>query len=559
MFLNNEIKNGYNEKTMEYLAWLKTQGVKINPKVTIFDYTAVNQGRGVIATENLEADEVIATIPKSVLVNVTQNSLVKDYPHLEYELVHLNHWDGLIITLLYEFRRRGESRWASYLDVLPTSHFNQLMWWNSNELNMLQPSCILERIGKDSALKMFERILKIINRLQITELNDVTTEQYNVVATLIMSYSFDVEITDAEEEKLEDLVASERKARQPTTPQQQRDNDVVRDFDRENESEREQEQEQREDAMISNLEDVEQRLEVAIIIDGYLKSMVPFADTLNADTNYNNAIVSDADENLVIKTITAIKTGDQIYNTYSDHPNSEILRRYGYVELEGSKFDFGEIPLSILKQFFLEKYNVDEDKLDSLLDLIGEISNQEQMDEHSEDGTFELVIESYDCFKSGEVIVELIFLVQLLTTFFLLDEIVELNRIRRVYRKCHQLIESKTVTSDFITNFNEIFKVRMDQYPNYAAQPFNTVIAKEIRDVMAETVLKSEYQSLSACKEDVPRTLELTLGDKVKIIKDEKFLRAIRKKRLATDADADADENVEQPPIKKDVKNNNSI
>ncbi|EDK45626.1 hypothetical protein LELG_03805 [Lodderomyces elongisporus NRRL YB-4239] len=560
MSLTNDAREGFHDETVNYLEWLKQNNYDISDKVAIHDYTSVKQGRGVIALANIDKDEIIATIPKLALLNVIQNSLVAKYPELKYGLLHLNHWEALIIILLYELQNREQSKWKSYLNVLPTSNFDQLMFWSSNELNQLQPSCILERVGKDQADKMFDRIMKIIHKLGITDLEGVTLEQYNVVATLIMSYSFDVEITEQEEEKLEEFAAKERRNQPRTAVDEDKE-------EKENESEFEEstgekettengddnaevsananasaaeQQEQQEEIIdrdIEDLKDIEERQEIAIIIDGYLKSMVPFADTLNADTNYNNAIVTDANENLVIKAIEPIQKGEQIYNTYSEHPNSEILRRYGYVELQGSKHDFGEIPLSIIKQFFLEKYNVEEDDLESLLRLIAEISLQEQSDEQSEDGVFEVVIDSYDCFRSGEVIVELIFLIQLLTTFLMLNETVDFYSVRRIYLKCYQLIESKKVTKDFMTNFDAIFEVRMDQYPNYAAEPFNRDISNLSRELMAEVVLKSEYQSLKACKEDATTTLEKTLGEKIKIIADDKFLRALQKKRPATDAE----------------------
>jgi N-lysine methyltransferase SETD6 len=44
-----------------------------------------------------------------------------------------------------------------------------------------------------------------------------------------------------------------------------------------------------------------------------------------------------------MRSIKAIPRGEQIYNTYGDLPNSDLLRRYGYVIPE-SKDDIVEVP-----------------------------------------------------------------------------------------------------------------------------------------------------------------------------------------------------------------------
>ena len=125
----------------------------------------------------------------------------------------------------------------------------------------------------------------------------------------------------------------------------------------------------------------------------YYKSMVPFADTLNADTHLNNAILIYSTDQLIMTCIKPIAKGEQVYNTYSDHPNLELLRRYGYVELNGSKYDFGEIPLSTIKSVFIDQFNklstnknksngdtfMTKQKFDELLQLINQLQIKNQL------------------------------------------------------------------------------------------------------------------------------------------------------------------------------------
>ena len=50
-----------------------------------------------------------------------------------------------------------------------------------------------------------------------------------------------------------------------------------------------------------------------------------------------------------MRSIKPINKGDQIYNTYGNLPNHDLLRRYGYV-LPGSKDDLVEISSDLIVQ-----------------------------------------------------------------------------------------------------------------------------------------------------------------------------------------------------------------
>lgn len=53
-----------------------------------------------------------------------------------------------------------------------------------------------------------------------------------------------------------------------------------------------------------------------------------------------------------------IANGEQIYNTYGNVPNSDLLRRYGYI-IPGSKDDIVEIPVELILDI-IGKHNADE-------------------------------------------------------------------------------------------------------------------------------------------------------------------------------------------------------
>ncbi|RLV95112.1 Ribosomal lysine N-methyltransferase 4 [Spathaspora sp. JA1] len=461
---------GFSDKTEKFLTFLSDNEVTVSPKVQISDLRKINQGRGVIALEDISIDETLFTIPDKILLNSANNSLILDQPEISDKLAGLeNEWDALILVLLYEWKGKESSKWMNYLNVLPDLNypFDELLFWNEEELERLKPSGILERVGKDKTVEMYERLVGFVHDWNIEKLKGMTMDEFTKIATIIMSYSFDVVAGGVED-------------------------------DEEDETE-------------------------------YIKSMVPLADTLNADTRLNNAVLTyNKDQVLVMTSIKPIKKGEQIYNTYSDHPNSEILRRYGYVEPKGSKYDFGEIQLTTITAYF-SKF-MSEKLVFDILELISQISQEEDEEE-------EVVSESYDCYSSKEVNLTLVFLIQLLSIISLIHNEspieAETETITRIYKKCYQLIESKKVTSSFVKNYTEILQSRLSEYPSISKEPFADDY-QQSRKYMAEVVLKSEYQSIANCL-DVDSTLANTMDSPVKTIDDDKLLRNILKKRTKQD------------------------
>lgn len=71
-------------------------------------------------------------------------------------------------------------------------------------------------------------------------------------------------------------------------------------------------------------------------------TMVPMADMLNHRTGFNNARLFHEADSLQMKAIKDIKQGEQIYNTYGDLCNADLLRKYGFTD-EKNEFDLVEL------------------------------------------------------------------------------------------------------------------------------------------------------------------------------------------------------------------------
>lgn len=470
----------FNRDTEEFVGWLSDVAhVKQSPKITVKDLRSSNEGRAVVATEDIEKDETLFEIPFDALINIETSQIIKDYPSIQEKLAELGQWNGLVICLLYEWEYLGEkSKWWSYMKVLPTSAtLNGLMYWDEEELNNLTPSLVLERIGKEGAKRMYESVLTFIADNGMKDsLGNISWNDFLKVASTIMSYSFDVEKSDGNNEQ---------------------DN-----------------------------EDDENEQPVS------LKSMVPFADTLNADTHKCNAHLEYDKDSLKMCAIQPIKKGEQVYNIYGEHPNSEILRRYGYVELEGSAFDFGEVPMANIRDSLKIKFEVDDKFLDWVLDTL---KDDEMIEKFFEDE--EIVLDSYDCYISGEILTELVLFLQIISTFCTIpgitdeDNISKRSLLSRAAKKCIQLVENGMVTRSCSEVWQLAIRSRLHEYPpnciNYKPDFADNDDINKIREGMAKIVLKSECQALTVCLDSINK--------QYKVIDDQKLLNNIIKRRNEED------------------------
>ncbi|CCG84562.1 protein of unknown function [Taphrina deformans PYCC 5710] len=307
----------FDEQSESFMRWLSSRpGVFISPKIALENYTEYNGGRGLSAVEALSPDDLLFTVPRHTLLS-WQNSTLRDKLQFDDEQTgRLGDWNLLILSLLYE-NSMPDSKWAEYLSILPDS-FSTPMFWSSEELSELQGSTLSEKIGREEADQSYhDLILPII--LAYPQLFDITRcglEQFHRMGSLIMAYSFDAPIETTSSEDQAD------------------DND-------------------------SNDEEEEEQSE---------KVMCPLADLLNADTQLNNARLYYLPDRLEMRCIKQITEGEQIYNTYGELPNSDLLRRYGYIQAQ-NPHDIVELPGDVITSLFPLSDAEKEERVDWLLDM----------------------------------------------------------------------------------------------------------------------------------------------------------------------------------------------
>ncbi|GMF01138.1 unnamed protein product [Ambrosiozyma monospora] len=255
--------------------------------------------------------------------------------------------------------------------------------------------------------------------------------------------------------------------------------------------------------------------------------MVPLADTLNANTTLFNATLKYTNHKLSMTATKHIPAGSQIYNIYGDLPNSEILRKYGYIELPNSQHEFAEIPIELVKQHYmnfplsketkhietLQKLNASQKLVDGVLELIEE---SEFLDMTLVDCEGSIVIESYEVFKDGEVLLELTILITVFATLFRAFQsdfkwLKKLLRgvgkegsefevfVNRTIMKCYQLIEDGKLNRGALDDLHAVLKARLEQYPEEIVSggfELPEQYGDFGRDQLAKIVLKNEVDVL---------------------------------------------------------------
>ncbi|KAJ4354074.1 Ribosomal lysine N-methyltransferase 4 [Didymosphaeria variabile] len=298
----------FNEASHVFLDWLKRSGAEISPKIELKDLRNMQAGRGVVAIQNIDEDEVLFRIPRSAILSVENSILSNEIPKATFDA--LGPWLSLILVMLYEYFNKDASNWAPYFRVLP-NEFNTLMFWSEDELAELQASAVVHKIGRQSADENFKNeLLPVVKEFaQLVFAGDERAQEraaemeseegmllMHKMGSLIMAYAFDVEPAQSQKEVDEEGYASE-------------DED-----------------------------------------EALPKGMVPMADMLNADADRNNARLFYEEQSLSMKALKAIQTGEEIFNDYGPLPRSDLLRRYGYVTDNYAQYDVVEIPFDLVAQ-----------------------------------------------------------------------------------------------------------------------------------------------------------------------------------------------------------------
>ncbi|KAF2490492.1 SET domain-containing protein [Lophium mytilinum] len=439
----------FHSKSETFMAWLNNSSATISNKIALRDLRQKDAGRGVVATSDIEEDELLFSIPRTSVLSVENSQLSKKAPSLFTEL---DPWLSLIVVMIYEYLQGSSSIWKPYFDILP-AEFDTLMFWNEEELAELQASAVREKIGKTDADKTFEELLVPLIRehadtffaganMQLTD-PDLVTLAHRMGST-IMAYAFDIEPVETEKEADEDGYVSE-------------DED-----------------------------------------EALPKGMVPLADMLNADADWNNARLFYEDEVLTMKALKPIKTGDEIFNDYGPLPRSDLLRRYGYITDNYTPYDVVEISLELVCDIIKNEGKINQSSIESRI---------EYLDERGVASSgYDISAPSIHTSIASVLSPDLIVLVESLL----------LPEAEWARRKKNSLMSTETLSPNGAETLLKIVQARAAQYPTTLAEDFSEI--SNFRNQIGESHQLSVSEKRRAMAKDVRHGEKHILSEAMKAL-----------------------------------------
>ncbi|KAI9455472.1 SET domain-containing protein [Lactarius psammicola] len=274
-----------------------------------------NLGWGALALRDLQQGHTLFSLPRDLTLSTRTSSLPPLIGEEDWKKhgLHMG-WAGLILCLMWEAAQGESSKWSTYLMSLPIT-FDTPMFWGSEDLEQLKGTAILDKIGKEQAeIDYVNKVVPILrSRTDLfgAEHPDprFSLEAYHVMGSCILSRSFQVEAQPQVDGSHTPALAHEGAEMDlDNSSSIPHGNDDTEDI---------------EDNVGSDDGDSDDPANVA---------MVPMADMLNARYGCANAKLFYEDRDLRMVTTRSIRQGEQIWNTYGDPPNSDLLRRYGHVD-----------------------------------------------------------------------------------------------------------------------------------------------------------------------------------------------------------------------------------
>jgi len=336
------------QQERDFLAWFTAHGGWIDGRLRLQQVPGM--GRGLVATAPITENERMFTIPRSMLMNLSTSALITRCEAAEavrapaaglaWLDVFERGWCPLILMMMFEHWRAATSQaedilWGPYFGIMPHT-FTTPMFWSTNDLKQLQGTDIEDKIGKAEAEADYREFvrpyLEQYPSVFVGNVSDVqaaldtwySVDMYHRMGSSILSRSFHVK-RDLRHAEPDDADVSSAPA----------EVGVVRAVPGDGDDEEELEIDENDD-------DEDEEAEEEDVRD---ISMVPMADMLNARFGSENTRLFYKREALEMRCTKPIATGEQLLNTYGNPPNSDLLRRYGFVD-EPNRGDLVELPLS---------------------------------------------------------------------------------------------------------------------------------------------------------------------------------------------------------------------
>lgn len=294
------------EPLHRFLQWCHKVELTISSKVCLSKEGTVAE-YGMLAKQDVNEGEVLFSIPRKVLLN-QQTSKIKDVlKEGKKTLENKSGWVPLLLSLMYEYTH-PQSLWAPYLSLWPNfKALDHPMFWSKEERDkLLKGTGICEAVETDLANIQEEYMDTVLPFIQshpeLWNPERHTLDLYRSLVAFVMAYSFQEPL----EEEDDDDEEEDKDANPPM--------------------------------------------------------MVPMADMLNHVSNHNANLVYTPDC-LKMVAIRDIHAGEEIFNTYGQMANWQLLHMYGFVEQhQENSNDTADLSMSSVHKAALQLTKTEEDR-----------------------------------------------------------------------------------------------------------------------------------------------------------------------------------------------------
>lgn len=292
-----------------FLQWCDKVGLTLNSKVYVSKEGTVAE-YGMMAWDSIEEGEVLFTIPRSALLHHGTTKVSALLEKEKSSLESSSGWVPLLLSLMYEYTS-SQSHWKPYLSLW--SDFKTLdhpMFWPKEERErLLKGTGVPEAVDRD--LENIQREYSdvvlpfIISHPDVWDPKTHSMDLYTQLVAFVMAYSFQ----EPQEEEEDDDEDDEEEERAPNPPM-----------------------------------------------------MVPMADMLNHVSNHN-ANLEFTPDSLKMVCVRPIEKGEEVFNTYGQMANWQLLHMYGFTESHTSNSnDTADIPIANLYQITSQGVQSDLDR-----------------------------------------------------------------------------------------------------------------------------------------------------------------------------------------------------
>lgn len=262
---------------------------------------------GMLAKEDIEEGEVLFTIPRSALLHQETTKVSALLRKEKASLESSSGWVPLLLALLYE-STSSQSHWKPYLSLWPDfKALDHPMFWSKEERDtLLKGTGIPEAVATDlsNIQREYTDIVLpfIIRHPELWNPNAHNLELYTQLVAFVMAYSF-------QEPQEEDVDEDDEEQKTPNPPM-----------------------------------------------------MVPMADMLNHVSNHNANLEFNPDS-LKMVSLRRIRKGEEVFNTYGQMANWQLLHMYGFTEpYPDNSNDTADIPISFLYQAAAQDIQSDSER-----------------------------------------------------------------------------------------------------------------------------------------------------------------------------------------------------